>query len=285
MSDGPGPGDDMQQTWTDRGRGWVEQERTFDAVFAPVTEAILGDAAPAPGQRVLDVGCGSGTLLDAVAAAGADPVGVDISPTMVEAARRRVPAAAVLQADAQSADLRALAPGRPFDRVLSRFGVMFFADPRAAFANLSAATAIGGRLTFACWRTLAENPTFTAGTDPLTVRLSAPPAQPDTAPGPRSLADPARIREVLATGWSDVDIAPLDFICDYTTDGSDGVEARLAGILATSVGHRALVELAPTLTPATWTALLDEVRHDLSTAFGDGVRFPGACWLVTASRG
>jgi SAM-dependent methyltransferase len=128
--------DQVGQDWADRAAGWVENEEIFDAVFAPVTAAVLGAAAIEPRHRLLDAGCGSGTLLAAGVAAGAAVVGIDISPGMADAARRRVAAATVVVDDAQEADLLAAAPGAPFDRVVSRFGVMFFADPAAAFANI-----------------------------------------------------------------------------------------------------------------------------------------------------
>ncbi|MCW2812829.1 MAG: class SAM-dependent methyltransferase [Nocardioides sp.] len=277
--------EETRRTWTDTAAGWVEQESLFDATFAPVTAAVLAAADLRAGQRVLDVGCGSGTLLAAADAVGAEAVGVDVSPAMVEAARRRVPAAEVLLADAQSTDLLAAAPGRPFDRVVSRFGVMFFDDPVTAFTTVRAATADNGRLAFACWRTYEENPIFWHGQQVLTTALGEDPAplQPGT-PGPMGFADPDHVRAVLGgAGWREVDVAPLDVTLDYGTDGTDGVENRLAIILATTTGRRALTELAPVLGPERWDALVDEVRTFLRTQLTeDAVRLPGACWLVTA---
>ena len=127
----------MRGSWATGAEGWVRNERIFDAAFAPFTAAVLGAADLGSARRVLDVGCGTGTLLDAAVAAGAGAVGVDISSAMVEAARRRVPTATVVAADAQTADLLAAAPGAPFDRVVSRFGVMFFAEPEAAYSRTS----------------------------------------------------------------------------------------------------------------------------------------------------
>lgn len=270
----------MRDYWAGGAAAWVANERIVDAVFAPVTEAVLGAAAPGPGDRLLDVGCGSGTLLAGAVRRGATAVGVDISPGMVEAARSRVPGATVLVADAQTADL----PG-PFSRVVSRFGVMFFADPVAAFGNLRRAAAEGGRLAFACWRGTEENPLFTIGTRTLAERLGPAAVPPGPGePGPTSLADPDRVRGLLAAaGWGGVGVDALDFECDHRIDGSDGVEERLATVLGTRTGRLAREHLEPALGPAGWADLLDEVRAELRAHRPDGtVRFPGAAWLVTA---
>jgi SAM-dependent methyltransferase len=275
----------MRANWGGGAAGWVANEKIFDAVFAPVTAGVLAAAGPAPGHRVLDVGCGSGTLLAASAAAGAEVVGVDISEGMAEAARRRVPEAEVLVADAQTADLLAQAPGAPFDRVVSRFGVMFFEDPAAAFANLRRAAAPGAVLAFSCWRGKDENPIFTLGSGVLHERLDPKPEPPGPGePGPTAFADPERSTAILReAGWGAITVDPLDFTCDYGIDGSDGVEERLATVLGTGTGRLAREQLLPRLGEAGWDALVDEVRDDLRRRRVDGVlRFPGAVWIVTA---
>jgi len=288
--------DEMRQTWAEGAGGWVANEAIFDAVFAPVTAAILDAAGLARGQRVLDVGCGTGTLLAAGAAAGAEVVGIDISPAMADGARRRVPAATLVVGDAQTAKLLDEAPGSPFDRVVSRFGVMFFADPAAAFANIRQATAPGARMVFVCWRDAAENPMFTLGTSVLVDRLEVKPELPVSGePGPTAFADRVRLAGLLAEAGWDPAISPLDVECDYGTGergtgergtgGSDGVEERLATILSTTTGRNARAELEPALGAVGWAALLEDVRSELREHVVDGsVRFPGAMWLVTATN-
>ncbi len=276
--------EEMRRTWSEGADGWVANEGLFDRVFAPVTAAILDAAEIRRGSRLLDVGCGSGTLLAAGVAADANVVGVDISPGMVEGARRRVPQATVVVGDAQTADLLAEAPGDRFDVIVSRFGVMFFADPTAAFANIRAAAAPDARMVFACWRGMDENPMFSLGTSVLQERLSPqPPASPD-APGPSAFADADRLSVLLeAAGWTAITVEAREVVLDYASDGGDGVEARLATILATSTGRQALAELAPKLGSAGWEALLDEVRAELRRHLVDGaVKFNGAIWLVSA---
>ncbi|MFW6772709.1 class I SAM-dependent methyltransferase [Nocardioides sp. CPCC 205120] len=279
----------VRRTWVDNAAGWVANESTYDAIFAPVTAALLEAGAPTAGERVLDVGCGSGTLLAAAAERGAEVVGVDISAPMADAARERVPGATVLALDAQDADLAAAAPGRPFDLLLSRFGVMFFADPVGAFTNLRSACAPGARLAVACWRTAAENPIFTLGTsalvDAIETHHGPREARDPHGPGPVALAEPDRVRALLgAAGWSDVDLRPLDYTHDHGYDGSDGVESRLAAILGTTTGREAHDVLVPLLGEDGWAALLDDVRAELRAHLVDGaVRYPGAVWIVTAA--
>ena len=275
------PNDAMRDVWSESGVGWVEHEQMFDAVLAPFAEAIARAADISAGDRVLDVGCGSGTLLEHAVAAGARPVGVDISEPMVQAARRRVPNADVVLADAQIADLRAHGP---FDRIVSRFGVMFFDDPVSAFANIHRSAAPGATLTFVCWRD-HEDLMFSLGTSILTARLEAPAAAEDPlAPGPLALADRDRTTAVLSdAGWADITIEPFEGLCDYGVDGSDGVEERLAMIMSTTTGRRARAELEPRLGADGWAQLVDDVREELRRHRVDGVvKFVGHTWLVTA---
>jgi SAM-dependent methyltransferase len=275
----------MRARWADGADAWVRGERVVDSAFAPFTAAVLAAADLGPGRRVLDVGCGTGTLLAAAVDAGADAVGVDISPAMVEAARRRVPAAAVHVADAQVADLRALTGGEPFDRVVSRFGVMFFADPVEAFTGIRAASSPGARLAFVCWRR-GEADAFAAGLRTLLARLDAPPDLPAPGePGAMGFADADRTRAVLTSaGWSDVAVDPVDGVCDYAVDGGDGVEERLAMALSGAVGRAVREALEPALGPAGWEAALDDARAELRGHLVDGaVRLVGRTWLVTAS--
>ncbi len=280
--------EDMKDVWEGNADLWVRLSPVFDSVFEPVTAALAAALdGLEPGSRVLDVGCGSGTLLAAAVERGADVVGVDISAPMAAAARERVPEAEVVVADAESADLLGAAPGDPFAHVISRFGVMFFSDSGAAFANIRGATAPGAPLTFMCWRSRDENPMFTQGIDGLLARLEPPPPPPvPGAPGPTAFADPDRLRSLLeGAGWADVVIEPFDFTCDFSKLGGDGIEERVAVILGNEGGRRAQAQLEDRLGPDGWATVVDELRAELRDGLVDGaVRFPGACWLVRAGN-
>jgi SAM-dependent methyltransferase len=276
----------MRENWVVGGERWAANERIIDCSLTSVTAAIVGAAQLGDARRMLDVGCGTGALLGAAVAAGVESVGVDISPSMIEAAARRVPGATVVVADAQTADLGAEAPGDPFDRVLSRFGVMFFDDPVAAFANIRAATIPGARMVFACWRA-EERDLFVAGLAPLAAHMGRPLEPPQVgAPGPLGLGTEDLVEGVLGgAGWTEVSIDALDLTLDYSIDGSDGVEERLAMALSGSLGRAARAEVEPTIGPERWNAVLDEARAELRTLVVDGsVRFTGHIWLVTASH-
>lgn len=198
---------------------------------------------------------------------------------MVQEARRRVPTATVSLGDAQTIALRP-ATGQPFDRIISRFGVMFFDDPVAAFTNIRDAAAPGAPLAFVCWRE-GDNPMFTAGVDILAARLETPPATPDPdAPGPLAFGNADRVRAILDdAGWSNVDVAAFDGICDFGVDGSDGVEERLGLILSNSTGRQARAELDDD----GWAAVVGELRDELRRNRVDGVvKFTGRTWVVTA---
>src|SRR5919202_367006 len=165
---------------------WVAQQERLDRQLDPLGRAALRVLAPRPGEHVLDVGCGSGqTTLQLADAVGPDGrvVGVDVSSQLLAAARRRPRPANVAfeQADAQT-----YAFERPFDAIYSRFGVMFFADPVAAFANLRRALKPGGRMAFVCWREEAANPMMTVPMAAAAKHLPPlpPPAQDAHAPGP-----------------------------------------------------------------------------------------------------
>ncbi|MGH9185134.1 MAG: class I SAM-dependent methyltransferase [Acidimicrobiales bacterium] len=272
-----------QEFWDRRADAW-ERRADLLSAFSDVYGSRARDALHVePGARVLDVGCGPGTTaieLAARVAPGGEVLGVDISPAMVAAATRRAAASGVdnvrfVAANAQTADL-----GDDLDAAYSRFGVMFFADPVAAFANIGASLRAGGRLACSAWAPLIENPwmlvpTLAAG-PVLKSELTIP--GPDE-PGPFSLSDPGRVIAVL-TEAGFVDIA---------VDRVDGSRVITSATADTDV--RALLEVGA-LGDA-YSAADDSTRQGAVEAVlgaiepyrdTDGWRLPGAALVVVAHR-
>ena len=199
---------------TTAGETWAQFQEALDRQVEPLGLAAMDVLCPGEGEHIIDIGCGCGQTSLALAARvrpTGSVVGVDISEPMLDVALRR-PRSADLQVafrklDAQTGDI-----GHGlFDAAFSRFGVMFFSDPVAAFANIRASLKPDGRLAFVCWRPLNENPWMQA---PLQAALPLlpPVAPPDpTAPGPFAFADPSRVRSILAdSGYGSMTINPFD---------------------------------------------------------------------------
>jgi len=183
-----------------QGKIWAKEQEKRDRDHAPMTEACLVLAAPKPGERVLDIGGGSGTTtlkLAARVAPSGEAVGIDISAPMLSVARRRAAEtdqrARFIEADATDYKFEA----ESFDLAFSQFGVMFFADPAASFRNIHSAMKKDGRLVFVCWRHPFENPWSAVPESAARPFLPpAPPASPD-APGRYSFANPDRVKSIL----------------------------------------------------------------------------------------
>jgi SAM-dependent methyltransferase len=203
--------DEMVKYWNDSaGPVWVAQQERLDAQIGPLGALARERASIRGGERVLDVGCGCGAttleLAEAVGEAGR-VVAVDISRPMLERARQRVGSAGTeariewRRDDAQTAAFE----GAGFDLVFSRFGVMFFDDPVAAFTNLRRALRRGGRLAFVCWQSREKNPWMLAPAIAAAQHVAFPPPPPPHAPGPFAFGDAARVRGILErAGFADV---------------------------------------------------------------------------------
>jgi SAM-dependent methyltransferase len=279
MSVTAAPNRDQAALWNDAGgKTWVEMQALLDRMLQPFADRLTADAFPGEGGWVLDIGCGAGATTLAMARRVGPKglaLGVDISGPLVAAAKARAEADGLEQAGFVEADAQAYRfdPGA-FDAAISRFGVMFFDDPEAAFANIRKGLRPGGRLTFVAWRSPMENPFMIAAFQAAAPFLPAMPPPDPNAPGQFAFADGAKVRRILeASGWRHVDVAPLD------------VEAEVA--------EADLLTYATRLGPA-GLALRDadeglkaRVAEALETAFRpyvqDGAaRFTAACWLVTA---
>lgn len=259
------------------GDKWVRHQHRMDRTLKPFSDHVIRVAAPAPDEVVMDVGCGCGGTAVELAASGARVVAVDISRPMLAHARTRPGAEAVdfVEADAAFHDFG----DAVFDLVFSRFGVMFFRDADAAFANIGRMTKPGGRVAFACWRPLSENPWMLKPVIVAKDFIELPPRPGPEEPGPMSFSDPDRVRRVLsAGGFGDIHLEPVEHPMHMGENVDDAVSSALeigpVGGAAREAGPEAVERMKPAL-----REMLAE--HETE----DGVKLPGAIWCITARKG
>ncbi|HET9445937.1 MAG TPA: class I SAM-dependent methyltransferase [Steroidobacteraceae bacterium] len=261
------------------GCAWVEAQALLDRILQPFEDVLVAAVAASGARRVLDVGCGTGSTTRAIAkllAAKGDAVGVDISEQMIDVARmlagqERAPAKFIC-ADAQT---YALEPAG-FDMIMSRFGVMFFADPVQAFANLRAAASKDASMCFIAWRGPEENPFMTAAERAAAPLLPNLPARRANAPGQFGFADARRVESILReSGWSNLDIQPIDAVCTLPESELSRYGARLGpvGLALREVDQETRDRVVAVVRKA-----FEPYVH------GDEVRFTAACWKVDARR-
>ena len=258
---------------------WIEQEAMLDAQIAPLGLAVIERAKVARGERVLDVGCGCGQttlqLAERVGATGC-VLGVDVSAPMLGRARERAKGLANVRFE--NADAQTWRSAERFDLAFSRFGVMFFADPEAAFANLRGALRREGRLAFVCWQAIERNPWLLVPMRALAgiVEFPAPPAP--GAPGPFAFADPDRVRAILSrAGFAGIELAPL----------AGDLAIGAGGDLDRAVGFAMQMGPASALLREADAALRERARAAIRAALAPfvtptGVRADYAAWAVTA---
>jgi len=278
--------DEQFEYWNGpEGQHWVDRDTLFDVMLEPFVDPLLDAAAIATTDRVLDIGCGNGATSRAAARRAADGrvVGVDISAPMVTRARERAESEGVgnvefLHADAQDHEFTGV-PGS-FDVLISRFGVMFFADPVAAFANLGTALRPDGRLAFVCWQSLFANQWVAVPAAALLPVVGPSDPPPPDAPGPFAFADQDRVRSILdAAGFTRIEVEDLHV--PVLAGGGLPLDEAVAFLGEGGMGKRLLGDVdAPTRDRA-----LGAVRDALEPFAGvDGVRLDSAAWLVRACR-
>lgn len=258
------------------GQKWADAHEFMDRILVPFGEAVI-EAAQLPERgTVVDVGCGCGgtTVMASRRRPDLTVIGVDVSGPMLEVARRRSADRDCIRFDQQDAAHATPTPA-PVDRIISRFGVMFFADPPAAFANLRRWLAPGGRLAAAVWGPLADNRWLSDLLQLVGRHVEMPPMDPD-APGPFSLADPRKVETLLqGAGFASVEQTPLDLPMRIPGSVEDAVEFCMQrGPVA-----KAIEELAPELR----AAITDDIRAMVSDQHdGDGTPLAASARLVVA---
>jgi SAM-dependent methyltransferase len=280
VSDPPDQNQEQIAHWNGlAGERWVQHQAAIDRALQPFGEAALDRLRCSPGERILDVGCGAGETVLAIArrlGASGSVVGVDASRPLLARARERAQAlgnVSFIEADASSCEFPSA-----FDAVFSRFGIMFFADPVLAFRNLRGTLERNGRLGFVCWQALADNAWCSI---PLAaarqIVTEAPAAPVPGAPGPFAFADPRHIRRVLsAAGFSQIDVASFHAPVILSEEGLDaGIDFTLRiGPVARFIAEQS-------------EQICQQVRQRLRSALASAatattVTLDGAAWLVTA---
>lgn len=261
------------------GAKWVEHQARMDDLLHVVRDLVLDTAAIEPGARVLDVGCGTGasTLPAAEAATESGFVlGADISPTLLALARARMahlPQVQLLEGDVQTAAL----PG-PFDVTISRFGVMFFHDTHAAFANIARAMVPGGRFAMAAWAEARDNPYFMESAAAARAVLGEQPKPDRSAPGPFAFEDRDRVRRDLsAAGLVDLEVEKRDVL--LAPSGTLEAFAALLLEIGPAAGAVSATEAGPDL-----QARIAQELHARFDRFltPEGLRVPASINLITA---
>ena len=267
---------DQATFWNeDGGRRWVEHIDQLETMLSGMSARLIAAVAARPGENILDIGCGGGPtsaeLAQVVGDAG-EVLGVDISEVILGAARRRFGHFANLRFETADATAHPFSAAH-YDVITSRFGVMFFPDPHAAFGNIRRAAKPGARLTFMCWRRLDENPWMGAAAA-AAFTVIPPPAKPEPgAPGPFSLANPDRVRDILGSaGFTAVELEPVD---QAITLGS--VDQALEWLTRMGPAATPLAEADPGSREAARAAMREVLAaHDTPA----GVTLAGATWIV-----
>ncbi|MEX2482113.1 MAG: class I SAM-dependent methyltransferase [Gammaproteobacteria bacterium] len=279
MSEKRGNEVDQATFWNEEGgRRWVEHIDQLERMLTDLSVRLIAAVDARPGEQVLDIGCGGGPtsaeLARLVGSAG-HVLGVDISAVILALARRRfahLPSLAFATADAAE---HAFTPAS-FDVITSRFGVMFFPDPHAAFRNIRRAARPGARLRFLCWRPLDENPWMGAPAKAAFTVIPPPEKPAPGAPGPFSFGQVERVRDILSlAGFTAIEFEPVD---QAITLGS--LDEALEWLTRMGPAAAPLADAAPEAREAARAAMRDVLAAHETSA---GVTLAGAAWLVRAT--
>ena len=263
------------------GEKWLKRQAETDAMLAPAHQGAIAQAAPGVGARVIDIGCGCGaSTLDLAAHVG--PLGsvlaVDVSEPMLARAQERTKHLPQVECRVADAAAHPFAPAS-YDLLFSRFGVMFFGDPAAAFAHMRKALKPSGRAVFVCWRPIDENPWMRVPLNAVCKHVPRPPRPGPEDPGPFSFASTERVTRILTeAGFAPPTFTKLDFDLDIAN--GRGLEAAVESASTIGAASAALNNQPPELV----AAAMAELRATLAPLEKDGrVPLAGAMWIVEAA--
>jgi len=259
------------------GERWLANHERTERTVSLFGQEALAAASAKPGERVLDIGCGAGGSTAELArsvAPGGHVLGADISQLLVGKAReRKITNADFVVADAATCEFEAAA----YDLAFSRFGVMFFGDPAAAFRNIHRALKPGGRLTFVCWRTVPENPWVHVPMKAGAEHLPPLPRPGPEDPGPFSFGDRSRVERILeAAGFAPPSLRPLDRLIRL----GQTIDEALESVMRIGPMSRLFADATPAQAEKAKAAIAVALKTHVRA---DGVSLAGACWLVSAA--
>jgi SAM-dependent methyltransferase len=272
---------EQADSWDGRqGDHWVRYADHYDALLQRVTPHLMEAAAVGASDRVLDVGCGCGltTRMAGRAAPTGSATGVDLSAAMLHEAERRARAEGLGNVQFEQADVQVHGfTAADFDLAISRFGVMFFDDPVAAFANVASSLRPDGRFVFLCWQERDRNEWVTVPVSAALEHLPIPAPDLEGAPGPFSLATATRLRELLTdAGFENIQVGEVTETVLLGDDAADAVDFWQG----TGTARRILDEVEA----ETAQRALDGVHRALQSRGGpEGIWLESAAWLVSAA--
>lgn len=282
------PNADQIKFWNGAaGEQWATNQERMDANLRPFTDAAISLAAPADGESALDIGCGCGdTTLVLSERVGLDghAMGLDISEPMIARARDRAAAVETMGlpcprfaiGDASAWQFKSA----NYDLLFSRFGVMFFSDPAAAFANMRGALRQGGRTAFVCWQPMKDNDFFVVPTMAALTVLPAPEAPAPNAPGPFAFGDKDRLNGILKdAGFANIDISSLELEMDVAA--GESVEGAGEELLNVGPIARLVEEISDDQRKDVKAAVVDALRPHAASG---SVKLGTKTWLVSAQN-
>ncbi len=262
------------------GQRWVTMQREFDRIVVPFGDGALKVAAPQPGERVIDIGCGCGDtsmeIARIVGKAGA-VLGIDVSTPMLEVARSRSALIDCAHLAFREGDASEASLPTNTDLLFSRFGVMFFSQPTQALSHLRRSLRAGGRCVFVCWRAPRDNAWAMVPLSAARAAMGVTPAPADpNAPGPFAFADEQRLRAILSgAGFGAVDVQRFDAALPIGATPRSAAEAAVQIGPASRFVREAGIEHLP--------IIVDAVERALGPfAAADGrVSLSGSTWIVS----
>lgn len=273
---------DQETLWAGQsGERWLANVSRFEGMIKPIGDVLIEQARCCQDEHIVDVGCGAGATSIEIArqvGASGSVIGLDISPVLVAEAAKRAEVLGLenlrfMLGDAAVASL----PTGQADCIVSRFGIMFFSNPHAAFTHIHGFLKSSGRLSIACWSTLSQNLWIFEVTNILAAHFPLPTPVP-RAPGAFAFAEPIYVEEILqSSGFKEIDISPWQNNLFIGGSGSNPESAAEFLLKASSVG-----QLLEDLSDSVKTAIHSELSERLKAYYTkDGVQMPASAWLIS----